>query len=562
MLWTCRLAAAILISVSFHGATEGKLSRRQEKLINLTAEDAVERLCKGQVSATEYAEALLAQNQLNECLNNFAALQPHQVLADARAVDELKASGHDTRPLCGLPFAVKDNIDVVGYPTVAGTPALHGMRPTNSSPVVTRLLEAHGVVLGKTHMEELAEGLTTINPVYGPVLNPYNNEFDVGGSSGGTGGVVSARGAPGGFCSDTAGSCRIPGAHTGTVGFRPSLGCYNAAGGIVPQTTSRDTVGVMARTVKDVILFDSIFSDCHFPRPDLVLKGTRLGYPVNYWKGLDTRTVKTFEAALEALVAAGVELVEFDMGLLTAEGAEIEAELLLAYEMPREVSRYLSTHRYNISLMHLVDQIASPYPKALMEQRTSLNLDAWPTPADYYFNIREVIPKLKELHDMFLNAYNVHLTVTPTTHLPAGPIAQVQPWVMYNGKLVDTFDAYGQTVFLGPPLGIPAISIPIGLSTDGLPLGIHFQARPEEDGLLLAFSAAVEKVLPPMPAPPFTPACQGCTPKVKLQAANYSGVGQPGRDDVTSLFTLHFEGQCELKHDIEFAESSSVHTEL
>lgn len=84
----------------------------------------------------------------------------------------------------------------------------------------------------------------------------------------------------------------------------------------------------------------------------------------------------------------------------------------------------------------------------------------------------------------------------------------------------------------------------------------------EEDGLLLAFSAAVEKVLPPMPAPPFTPACQGCTPKVKLQAANYSGVGQPGRDDVTSLFTLHFEGQCELKHDIEFAESSSVHTEL
>ena len=67
------------------------------------------------------------------------------------------------------------------------------------------------------------------------------------GSSGGTGGVVSVRGAPGGFCSDTAGSCRIPGAHTGTVGFRPSLGCYNAAGGIVPQTTSRDTVGTIAK---------------------------------------------------------------------------------------------------------------------------------------------------------------------------------------------------------------------------------------------------------------------------------------------------------------------------
>ncbi len=91
-----------------------------------------------------------------------------------------------------------------------------------------------------------------------------------------------------------------------------------------------------------------------------------------------------------------------------------------------------------------------------------------------------VIPKLKDLYGRFLDAYNVHLIVTPTTHLPAGPIDQVQPWVRYNGKLVDTFDAYGQTVFLGPPLGVPAINIPIGLSSDGLPLGIHFQARPGE----------------------------------------------------------------------------------
>ena len=89
-----------------------------------------------------------------------------------------------------------------------------------------------------------------------------------------------------------------------------------------------------------------------------------------------------------------------------------------------------------------------------------------------------VIPKLKDLYDRYLDAYNVHLTITPTTHLPAGPIDQVQPWVLYNDRLVDTFDAYGQTVLLGPPLGIPAISIPIGLSTDGLPLGIHLQARP------------------------------------------------------------------------------------
>ena len=93
-----------------------------------------------------------------------------------------------------------------------------------------------------------------------------------------------------------------------------------------------------------------------------------------------------------------------------------------------------------------------------------------------------VIPKLANLHDRYLDAYRVHLTISPTTRLAAGPIDQVQPWVEYNGKLVDVGDAYGHTVYLGPPLGLPAISIPVGLDADGMPLGIQLQARPGIDG--------------------------------------------------------------------------------
>lgn len=89
-----------------------------------------------------------------------------------------------------------------------------------------------------------------------------------------------------------------------------------------------------------------------------------------------------------------------------------------------------------------------------------------------------MIPKLADLHNRYLDAYKVHLTISPTTRLAAGPVDQVQPWVKMNGKLVDVFDAYGYTVFLGPPLGLPAISIPIGLDTEGMPLGIQLQARP------------------------------------------------------------------------------------
>lgn len=544
VLYVIRVIWVLLgVSAAFNAALCAP-SKRQTELANFTAKEAIAQLCSGQITSSEYTRALLEQIELHACLNNFAALEPDKVLAEARAIDAAKAAGNDTGPLCGLPFAVKDNIDVVGYATVAGTPGLEGLMPSNSSPVITRLLHAHGIVLGKTNMEELAEGLTTINPVYGPVLNPYNNLHDVGGSSGGTAGVVASRGVPAGFCSDTAGSCRIPGAHTGTVGFRPSLNCYNAAGGIVPQTTSRDTVGVIARTVADVILFDDIFSDCNSSRQEIQLNGTRLGYPLNYWEGLDAKAVDTFEAALKHLTDAGVELVKFDMGLLSAEGAEVEAELLLAYEAPREIPRYLTTHGYNISMVHLVDQIVSPYPKKLFKARTTAVLDDWPTPSDYYYNIREVIPKLTELHSRYLDAYGVHLTISPTTRLAAGPIEQVQPWVEYNGKLVEVGEAYGHTVYLGPPLGLPAISIPVGLDTAGLPLGVQLQARPGEDDLLLMYSAAVEKVLPPMPPPPATPACQGCTPRVDIHDANYSGSGEPQPADVTSIFSLHFDGDC------------------
>lgn len=96
-----------------------------------------------------------------------------------------------------------------------------------------------------------------------------------------------------------------------------------------------------------------------------------------------------------------------------------------------------------------------------------------------------VIPKLADLHNRFLDAYQVHLTISPTTRLAAGPIDQVQPWVEFNGKLVDVFDAYAYTVFLGPPLGLPAISIPIGMDTEGMPLGLQLQARPGRPQLSL-----------------------------------------------------------------------------
>ncbi|KAK9859869.1 hypothetical protein WJX84_001886, partial [Apatococcus fuscideae] len=204
------LPALLLLQLAFQGIS-GKPA-----LHDLTAKEAKELLCSKRLTAVEYNTALLERVNGVACLNTFASLDTEKVLKEAAEVDAKAARGESTQPLCGLGFVLKDNVDYTEYPTQAGTPALKGNIPLRNNPMVTRLREAHGVVLGKTRMHELAYGITTINPDNGTVLNPYNNLMHSGGSSGGTAAIIAARGVSAGFCSDTGGSCRIPASMTGT----------------------------------------------------------------------------------------------------------------------------------------------------------------------------------------------------------------------------------------------------------------------------------------------------------------------------------------------------------
>ncbi|KAK9852856.1 hypothetical protein WJX84_010119, partial [Apatococcus fuscideae] len=167
--------------------------RARPALQDLTATQARELLCSREVSSVDYNTALLERVNHVSCLNTFASLDIDKVLKEAAAVDAKAARGESIEPLCGLGFAVKDNIDYTEYPTKAGSPALADNMPLRNNPLVTRLLQANGVVLGKTNMHELAYGITTINPDNGTVLNPYNNLMHSGGSSGGTAAIVAAR---------------------------------------------------------------------------------------------------------------------------------------------------------------------------------------------------------------------------------------------------------------------------------------------------------------------------------------------------------------------------------
>ncbi|HET9208086.1 MAG TPA: amidase family protein, partial [Burkholderiaceae bacterium] len=179
-------------------------------LTALTIGEAAAALQHGDITASAYAEALLARAAQLAELNAFIHHDPTAVRAAARAADQQRAGGAKPGLLHGVPLALKDNLDTAGTATTAGTPALRTHKPTRNAAVVQRLLDAGALVFGKTNLHELAYGITNHNAGFGAARNPYDRTRIPGGSSGGTGVAVGARIVPGGIGSDTGGSVRIP----------------------------------------------------------------------------------------------------------------------------------------------------------------------------------------------------------------------------------------------------------------------------------------------------------------------------------------------------------------
>jgi len=174
-------------------------------------------------------------------------------------LDRARARGETLGSLAGLPFIVKDQIDVAGYATTAGTPALRHYMPSHNAVVVDTLVRSGAIVFAKANMHELAFGITSNNGAFGPVRNPYDQTRIPGGSSGGNGAAIAARLAPGGIGTDTGGSVRIPAALNGIVALRPTIHRYPQAG-VTPISHTRDTVGPMARGVADLVLLDGVIT--------------------------------------------------------------------------------------------------------------------------------------------------------------------------------------------------------------------------------------------------------------------------------------------------------------
>ena len=247
------------------------------ELAALDASHALHLLRRGDLGALEYAQALMRCMHARAGLHAMTHVDADAVRHAARLADDVPAGRRGL--LHGLPMVVKDNIDVVGFPCTAGSPALAGHRPLRDADCVAPLRAAGAVVLGKSNLHEFALGVTSGNAAYGAVRNPHAPGRIAGGSSGGTAAAVAARLAPVGLGTDTGGSIRIPAALCGVVGFRPSTGRWPARGVVPISVPSRDTAAPMARSVADCALLDAVVCG-EDPRLQILSpRGLRLGVP-------------------------------------------------------------------------------------------------------------------------------------------------------------------------------------------------------------------------------------------------------------------------------------------
>jgi indoleacetamide hydrolase len=488
-------AGGLLAAPRIGRAQAGRMD--EAAFARLGAVEAVAGLKARRFTLSAYLDALVERAQRLKFLNAYITQDAMRLKEQAAAVDRAIAGGRAPGLLAGLPLAIKDNIDTAELPTTAGTPALEKWQPKSNAWVLQALLDNGAIVLGKANMHELAFGITSNNRAFGPVGNPYDRKMIPGGSSGGTAAAIVAGLAPAGLGSDTGGSCRIPAALCGCVGFRPTLGRY-ARAGVVPLSATRDTVGPLGRTVADIELLDGF---CAIDRPSVErvsLKGVKLGVPRGYfYADLDRGLAATIEESLKLMKAQGAVLVEADIPNISALNGAVSVPVVL-YEVLRELAVYLARGGSSLNVRDVIGKVGGSAERGILQSQ--LGVDA--VPATSYRQALVVDrPKLQAGYASYFKKHGLAALVVPTTPLPARPIGQDET-VELNGKQAPTFPTYIRNTDPPSNAGLPALSVPAGMA-GGLPVGLEFVGPEGSDARLLGIGKAFEAARPPLPQPKF-----------------------------------------------------------
>lgn len=448
----------------------------------------------GSVEAT-VQEALQAAAD-NEALNAFIHLAEAEVLLEqAREADARRANGTLKGPLDGVLLVVKDNIHVAGMPNSAGTPALAEFRPQEDAPVIARLREAGAIILGKTNMHELAFGISSYNSAFHGdqigVRNAYDSERMAGGSSGGTAAAIGAGVVKGGLGTDTGGSSRIPAALNNIVGFRPTVGRYSGDG-ITPISHTRDTAGPMAADVRSVALLDAVMSGKMVIPTPAKADGLRLGISDTFLANMEPEVERLWNQSLAALEEAGITLVKVDASQLIELNNRVGFPVAM-YEAGVDMRAYLEKYDVGLDIETLAEGIASPDVAATYADLVIPGklggpdglVDAAPI---YEAAIATHRPLLIAEYERLFADHALDALLFPTT--PA-----VAKLADEESSSLDNFVLFIQNTDAAGNAGLPGLSVPMGLTVDGLPAGLEIDGLPGSDAEILSIGLTLETVL-------------------------------------------------------------------
>ena len=466
------------------------VNSQSDDLTRLSIRELSDQIRKKKVSPVELTKACLARiDRFNPALNAFITITAESALEQARAAEAEVMRGKWRGPFHGIPIALKDLFDTAGVRTTAASGVFKDRVPTEDAEVVRRLKTAGAVLLGKTNMQEFAFGGTSIISYFGAVHNPWELSHIPGGSSGGSAAAVAAELCYGALGSDTAGSVRIPASHCGIVGLKPTYGLVSIRG-VIPLSWSLDHVGPLARSVADTALLlqaiagydeqettsEKINLPDYSPAIGMKVSSLRIGVPREF-----------FFADLDPEIDAAMKEALSVLGKLTS-GLRDVAFRADKMETLRDVVRAAEAYAYHREYVAKTPELYQP----LILKRIQAGANVT-TPA--YIQGRRDLAEVRRKAEKWIDGIDV--LVTPT--LPIPPAAISDPHaddILPAVRNTSPFDVNGW----------PAISLPCGFTSNGLPLGLQIIGPLGGESVVFQLAHAYEQATewhkrrPPLPA--------------------------------------------------------------
>ncbi|QLE48032.1 amidase [Nostoc sp. C057] len=444
------------------------------KTIAQTSQQMQSGLLTSKTLVKHYLEGI---QKLNPTLSAFITVLDKQALGTATKIDFERSNGQERGLIHGIPVVIKDNIDTAGVKTTVGSQLFceltsQGLRdriPLSDSVIVQKLKAAGAVILGKTNLSEFAADLSGNNLFYGNTCNFWNHNHSSGGSSSGSATAIAARLCLAGIGTDTGGSIRVPASWSGVVGLRPTYGLLSNEG-IFPRARSFDTVGFLTNCVEDIaILLDAVLFPLSTNFKQLYplttnINGLKLGIVNNYtFRGIEPEIAKAIYNAISIFKKLGAEIITINSPFLIEEFDEVTYSTIALYEFHQALQAAYTTNSNIFGA------------KVQSDLSKGVNIS--------YHSYKKAKQKQEECFLQRQKLFQeVDILLTPTTPMVAPLIDADAKIYRLNQRFMLPFSF----------LGLPAISLPCGRSTQGLPIGLQLVGNSYTEALILRVAFALQ----------------------------------------------------------------------